>query len=77
VRESVVSGRLMAADVWLVGPVGLVLGSNGSFGDAWVSLLSSVGTGSYTHWGVRSATLKMWSVGGHGSRWRASATALL
>ena len=33
----------MAADVWLVARVGLVSGSNGSFGDAWVSLLSSVG----------------------------------
>jgi hypothetical protein len=38
----------MAADVWLVGPVGLILGSNGSFGDAWVSLLSLVGTELYT-----------------------------
>ena len=38
----------MAADVWLVGPVGLILGSNGSFGDAWVSLLSPVGTALYT-----------------------------
>ena len=46
-RESVESGRLMAADVWLVGPVGLILGSNGSFGDAWVSLLSLVGTELY------------------------------
>ena len=45
--ESVESGRLMAADVWLVGPVGLILGSNGSFGDAWVSLLSLVGTELY------------------------------
>ena len=27
----------MAADVWLVGPGGLVLRANGSFGDAWVS----------------------------------------
>ena len=46
-RESVESGRLMAADVWLVGPVGLILGSNGSFSDAWVSLLSLVGTELY------------------------------
>jgi len=32
----------MATDVWLVARVGLVSGSNGSFGDAWVSLLSLV-----------------------------------
>ena len=65
--ESVESGRLMAADVWLVGPVGLILGSNGSFGDAWVSLLSLVGTELYTHWGsaLNYATLRsvgaLWS----------------
>ena len=50
------SGRLMAADVWLVARVGLVSGSNGSFGDAWVSLLSSVGTALFTHWAVGAAT---------------------
>ena len=43
-RERAESGQLMAADVWLVGPVGLILGSNGSFSDAWVSLYLSNGT---------------------------------
>ena len=58
------SGRLMAADVWLVARVGLVSGSNGSFGDAWVSLLSLYGTALYTHWAVGAATtLRLRSVG--------------
>jgi len=74
-RESVESGRLMATDVWLVGPVGLVLGSNGSFGDAWVSLLSLYGTAFYTHWVRGYRTLGMKSVADYGPRWRPPAKA--
>ena len=47
----------MAADVWLVARVGLVSGSDGSFGDAWVFLLLSLyGTALFTHWAVGAAT---------------------
>ena len=76
-RESLESGRLMAADVWLVGRVGLVSGSNGSFGDAWVSLLSSVGTGFHTHWGVHSDYATLRSVGGLWSSMDGLGTTLL